>query len=30
MRRDLIGRLQSDTKLPIEHVEVDQPVGATA
>ena len=30
MRRDLIGRLQADTKLPIEHVEVDQPVGATA
>jgi hypothetical protein len=29
MRRDLIGRLQADTKLPIEHVEVDQPVGAT-
>jgi len=28
MRRDLIGRLQTDTKLPIEHVEVDQPVGA--
>ncbi|HEX6787893.1 MAG TPA: hypothetical protein VF091_01530 [Gaiellaceae bacterium] len=30
MRRDLIGRLQADTKLPIEHVEVDQPVGAAA
>jgi hypothetical protein len=30
MRRDLIGRLQADTKLPIEHIEVDQPVGATA
>ena len=30
MRRDLIGRLQADTKLPIEHVQVDQPVGAAA
>jgi len=28
MRRDLIGRLQADTKLPIEHVQVDQTVGA--
>jgi hypothetical protein len=30
MRRDLVGRLQADTKLPIEHVQVDQPVGAMA
>ncbi len=30
MRRDLLGRLEAETKLPIEHVEVDQPVGATA
>jgi hypothetical protein len=28
MRRDLIGRLETDTKLPIEHVQVDQPVEA--
>jgi len=25
MRRDLIGRLRADTKLPVEHVEVDIP-----
>jgi hypothetical protein len=30
MRRDLIGRLQADAKLPIEHVEVDQTAGAVA
>jgi hypothetical protein len=30
MRRDLIGRLQADTKLPIEHVQADEPVGAMA
>ena len=30
LRRDLLERLRRDTKLPIEHVEVDQPVGATA
>jgi hypothetical protein len=28
MRRDLIGRLKTDTNLPIEQVQVDQPVGA--
>jgi len=28
MRRDLIGRLQADAKLPIEHVQVEQTVGA--
>ena len=28
MRRNLIGRLQSDAKLPIEHVEVDENVEA--
>jgi hypothetical protein len=26
LRRDLIGRLQADAKLPLEHVEVDMPV----
>jgi hypothetical protein len=25
LRRDLIGRLRADTKLPVEHVEVDTP-----
>jgi hypothetical protein len=26
LRRDLLGRLRTDTKLPVEHVEVDVPV----
>jgi Universal stress protein family len=26
LRRDLLGRLRTDTKLPVEHVEVDMPV----
>ena len=30
MRRDLIGRLQADTKLPIEHVESEPPVEVNA
>jgi hypothetical protein len=30
LRRDLLGRLRADTKLPIEHVEVDVPAGVTA
>jgi hypothetical protein len=30
LRRDLIGRLQHDTKLPIDHVEVDVPAQVTA
>jgi hypothetical protein len=30
MRRDLLGRLQADTKLPIEHVESEPPVEAKA
>ncbi len=29
LRRDLLGRLRADTKLPLEHIEVDMPVGAT-
>jgi hypothetical protein len=28
LRRDLLGRLRADTKLPLEHIEVDMPVGA--
>jgi hypothetical protein len=28
LRRDLVGRLRDDTKLPIEHVEVDVPAAA--
>jgi hypothetical protein len=28
LRRDLVGRLRADTKLPIEHVEVDVPATA--
>jgi GABA permease len=28
LRRDLVGRLRADTKLPIEHVEVDVPAAA--
>ena len=30
MRRDLIERLRNETKLPIEHVEVDAPAAVTA
>lgn len=30
LRRDLIGRLRTDTKLPVEHVEVDVAAGVTA
>jgi hypothetical protein len=30
LRRDLLGRLRADTKLPVEHVEVDVPVEVTA
>jgi hypothetical protein len=30
LRRDLIGRLRADTKLPVEHVEVDVPAEVTA
>ena len=30
LRRDLIGRLKAETKLPLEHVEVDVPAEATA
>jgi hypothetical protein len=30
LRRDLLGRLRADTKLPIEHVEVDAPAAVTA
>jgi hypothetical protein len=30
LRRDLLGRLRSDTKLPVEHVEVDVPAAVTA
>jgi len=30
LRRDLIGRLRADTKLPVEHVEVELPVAVTA
>lgn len=30
LRRNLVERLRADTKLPVEHVEVDLPVGATA
>jgi hypothetical protein len=30
LRRDLLGRLQADTKLPVEHVEVDTPAAVTA
>jgi len=30
LRRDLVGRLRTDTKLPLEHVEVDIPVEVTA
>jgi len=30
MRRDLIGRLEADAKVPIEHVQADQQVGAVA
>ena len=30
LRRDLVGRLRADTKLPIEHVEVDVPATVTA
>lgn len=30
LRRDLLGRLRSDTKLPVEHVEVDIPVAVSA
>jgi hypothetical protein len=30
LRRDLIGRLRADTKLPVEHVEVDVPAGVAA
>jgi hypothetical protein len=30
MRRDLLGRLRADTKLPVEHVEVDMPAEVTA
>jgi hypothetical protein len=26
LRRDLLGRLRADTKLPLEHIEVDMPV----
>lgn len=30
MRRNLVGRLQADTKLPVDHVQVDIPVEVTA
>jgi hypothetical protein len=30
LRRDLVGRLRDDTKLPVEHVEVDMPAEVTA
>ena len=30
LRRDLVGRLRSDTKLPVEHVEVEIPEQVTA
>jgi len=30
LRRDLLGRLRADTKLPLEHVEVDTPAVVTA
>lgn len=30
LRRDLVGRLRADTKLPIDHVEVDVPAAVTA
>jgi hypothetical protein len=30
LRRDLLGRLRADTKLPIDHVEVDMPAEVTA
>jgi hypothetical protein len=30
LRRDLVGRLRADTKLPVEHVEVAAPVEVTA
>jgi hypothetical protein len=30
LRRDLLGRLRADTKLPVEHVEVDLPAEVTA
>jgi hypothetical protein len=30
LRRDLVGRLRGDTKLPVEHVEVDMPAAVTA
>jgi len=30
LRRDLLGRLRSDTKLPVEHVEVDVPAAVRA
>jgi hypothetical protein len=29
LRRDLVGRLRSDTKLPVDHVEVDVPAEVT-
>jgi hypothetical protein len=30
LRRDLVGRLRADTKLPVDHVEVDTPAAVTA
>ncbi|MCW2977419.1 MAG: hypothetical protein JWM06_2700 [Actinomycetia bacterium] len=30
LRRDLLGRLRADTKLPIDHIEVDMPAEVTA
>jgi hypothetical protein len=30
LRRDLLGRLRSDTKLPVDHVESEMPVAVTA
>jgi hypothetical protein len=30
LRRDLVGRLRSDSKLPVDHVEVDMPVEVAA
>jgi hypothetical protein len=30
LRRDLLQRLRTDTKLPVEHIEVDVPVEVTA
>jgi hypothetical protein len=30
LRRDLLGRLRTDTKLPVEHVEVDVPAEVNA